>query len=110
MQIELMWCQAVLKRWSEGPPDRPICEINIWQYPKDDRTRISRIEMNFDHEMLVAPGVEGILAQAEGKGLFVTVNFINGVTRFMKYVGDRCILLSDKKLVGSPKIRLVNAQ
>jgi hypothetical protein len=20
-------------------PDRPICEINIWQYPKDTRTR-----------------------------------------------------------------------
>jgi hypothetical protein len=39
MQIELMWCQAVLKRWSEGPPDRPICEINIWQYPKDTRSR-----------------------------------------------------------------------
>jgi hypothetical protein len=39
MQIELMWCQAVLKRWSEGPPDRPICEINVWQFPKDTRIR-----------------------------------------------------------------------
>jgi hypothetical protein len=39
MLIELMWCQAVLRRWSEGPPDRPIYEINIWQYPKDTRTR-----------------------------------------------------------------------
>jgi hypothetical protein len=55
--------------------------------------RVRRIDVTFDAEFLLSPGLTGNLAEAAGVGTLVTIHFVNGSTRYMRLAGEKLILL-----------------